>query len=59
MLQQGERWIASRSLSSGAHSRDPFDLRNDGKDDQCVTSGQPPLSSGRKASSPGTVAISL
>jgi hypothetical protein len=58
MLQQGERWIASRSLSSGAHSRDPL-TRNDGKDDQCVTSGQPPLSSGRNASSPGTVASSL
>jgi hypothetical protein len=36
------RWIASRSLSSGAHSRDPL-ARNDGSnhansnDDHCVT----------------------
>jgi len=28
MVQQVERWIASRSLSSGAHSRDPL-ARND------------------------------
>jgi hypothetical protein len=28
MPQQAERWIASRSLSSGAHSRDPL-ARND------------------------------
>src|SRR6185295_6548064 len=28
MAQQAERWIASRSLSSGAHSRDPL-ARND------------------------------
>jgi hypothetical protein len=29
MLPFAARWIASRSLSSGAHSRDPF-ARNDG-----------------------------
>ena len=29
MAQQAERWIASRSLSSGAHSRDPL-ARQDG-----------------------------
>jgi hypothetical protein len=29
MAQQADRWIASRSLSSGAHSRDPL-ARNDG-----------------------------
>ena len=29
MLQQAAEWIASRSLSSGAHSRDPL-ARNDG-----------------------------
>ena len=29
MAQQAEAWIASRSLSSGAHSRDPL-ARNDG-----------------------------
>jgi hypothetical protein len=28
MLRHKERWIASRSLSSGAHSRDPL-ARND------------------------------
>jgi hypothetical protein len=28
MLQQAEIWIASRSLSSGAHPRDPL-ARND------------------------------
>jgi len=30
MAQQADRWIASRSLSSGAHSRDPL-ARNDDK----------------------------
>jgi hypothetical protein len=30
MLPQGDRWIASRSLSSGAHSRDPL-ARDDEK----------------------------
>jgi hypothetical protein len=30
IAQQKERWIASRSLSSGAHSRDPL-ARNDSK----------------------------
>jgi hypothetical protein len=30
MLQQAEKWIASLSLSSGAHPRDPL-ARNDGK----------------------------
>jgi hypothetical protein len=29
MAPQAEKWIASRSLSSGAHSRDPL-ARNDG-----------------------------
>jgi hypothetical protein len=28
MVQQAEKWIASRSPSSGAHSRDPL-ARND------------------------------
>jgi hypothetical protein len=31
MPQQAEKWIASRSLSSGAHSRDPL-ARSDGRD---------------------------
>src|SRR5438477_3293986 len=30
MVQQAEKWIASRSLSSGARSRDPL-ARNDGE----------------------------
>jgi len=29
MPRRGDKWIASRSLSSGAHSRDPV-ARNDG-----------------------------
>src|SRR5260221_12046993 len=35
LFSRRQSWIASRSLSSGAHSRDPL-ARNDGERDGCL-----------------------